>query len=155
MQIHDLNREECAGVLSAADVAHLACARRGEPYVVPIHFSFDAERHCVYGVSAIGQKVEWMRANPRVCLAVEHVSDKNHWKTVVITGTYEELRNVADAEDAQRRCLRLFERRTEWWLPAMAARLGQDYHGVVLFRIRIDRMTGRAAARDQKIPPVM
>lgn len=147
MLIHDLSAEECGGVLAAADVGHLACANHGQPYVVPIHFAYDVERNCVYGVSAIGQKVEWMRANPLVCLAVEHVIDKNHWRTVVIAGTYEELRDAADTADAQRRCLRLFEQRSEWWLPAMADRLEHGYRGVVLFRIRIDRMTGRRAAR--------
>jgi nitroimidazol reductase NimA-like FMN-containing flavoprotein (pyridoxamine 5'-phosphate oxidase superfamily) len=148
MLIHDLSAEECGRVLTAAEVGHLACANQGQPYVVPIHIAFDAERHCVYCVSAIGQKVEWMRANPRVCLAVDHITDKNHWRTVVISGTYEELRGAADADDAERRCLRLFERRPEWWLPAMGGRLARDYRGVVLFRIRIERMTGRRATRD-------
>jgi hypothetical protein len=53
MLIHDLSAEECGRVLTAADLGHLACANHGEPYVVPIHLAFDAERRCVYGVSAI------------------------------------------------------------------------------------------------------
>ena len=130
MLIHDLSPEECANVLQRAVLGHLACAKEGEPYVVPIHFAFDAERRCVYGVSMIGQKVEWMRANPRACLAVSDILDKDHWTTVIIAGSYEELRDTADAEDAERRCQQLFETRKEWWFPAMATRRTRDPRAV-------------------------
>jgi uncharacterized protein len=39
--------------------------------VVPIHFSFDPGNDCVYAFFAVGQKVKWMRENPKVCLEVE------------------------------------------------------------------------------------
>jgi nitroimidazol reductase NimA-like FMN-containing flavoprotein (pyridoxamine 5'-phosphate oxidase superfamily) len=152
MLIHDLSGDECVKVLQGTSVGHLACARDGEPYVVPIHFAFDPDRRCVYGVSMLGQKVEWMRANPRACLAVTDITDKHHWETVIIAGTYEELRDAPDADDAERRCQELFERNKEWWFPAMATRPAHQPRSVILFRIRIDHMTGRRAARSDRVP---
>jgi uncharacterized protein len=71
--------------------------------VVPIHYSFDADQHVIYVVSSEGQKVEWMRPNPRVCLTVDEISDKNHWTTVVLNGSYEEVTGLDDSGDAQKR----------------------------------------------------
>ena len=61
-----------------------------QPDVVPIYFSFDREELCVYAFSTVGQKIEWMRNNPKVCLEVEDITDKDHWTTVIVIGRYAE-----------------------------------------------------------------
>jgi nitroimidazol reductase NimA-like FMN-containing flavoprotein (pyridoxamine 5'-phosphate oxidase superfamily) len=147
MLIHELSPTECDEILARNDVARLACSRDGQPYVVPIHFSFDLERRCLYSFSAVGQKVLWMRDNPKVCLEVEDISDRNNWQTVVIFGRYEEIRDAPDEAEARRRAQTRFERRPEWWLPAAAKIGSRKPHAVVVFRIRIERATGRRAAR--------
>jgi nitroimidazol reductase NimA-like FMN-containing flavoprotein (pyridoxamine 5'-phosphate oxidase superfamily) len=147
MLIHDLAFDECVRLLQRNSVGHLGCAKDGEPYVVPIHYSFDAERHAIYVVSTLGQKVEWMRANPRVCLTVDEISDKNHWTTVVLNGSYEEVDESEDSGEAQKRSQQLFQQRKEWWLPAMAKRSSDAGRKVLVFQIRIDRMTGRRSLR--------
>lgn len=147
MLIHELTPGECADVLRGTHLGRLACARDGQPYVVPIHFSYDDERHCVYGFSSVGQKVDWMRNNPLVCLEVEDISDKDHWQTVLVFGRYEEIQDSPEDADARGRALERFRARPEWWLPA-AARVGsQERHAVVVYRVQIDRVTGRRAAR--------
>ncbi len=125
----------------------IACARHDQPYIVPIHFSFDAERKCLYSFSAIGQKIDWMRENPRVCVEVDDIADKDHWTTVLIFGGYEELTDSSDDIDARRRARILFEGRSEWWFPAAGKTESGTPSAVVIYRIRIDRMTGRQAAR--------
>jgi len=40
----------------------------------------------------------------------------------------------------------LFQIRPEWWLPA-AAKVPTPEHDMVLYRIEIDRLTGRRVAR--------
>jgi hypothetical protein len=43
----------------------------------------------------------------------------------------------------------LFRERDEWWLPG-AAKLGSKEHEhVIIYRISVDRVTGRRAAREQ------
>jgi uncharacterized protein len=148
MLIHELNQTECADVLRRNHLGRLACSRYDQPYIVPIHFAFDEPHRCVYAFSSIGQKIEWMRENPKVCLEIEEIDDKNHWTTVVAMGRYEEIPASADGADARRRAEFLFEQRQEWWLPA-AGRLPSREHGTVLvYAIQLDRVSGRRAARD-------
>ena len=147
MMIHELSAEECAEYLGRTSVGRLACALSHQPYIVPIHFSFDAERTCLYAFSMVGQKIQWMRKNPRVCVEVEEITSKNHWTTVLVFGRYHEIsRNAKDSDDRQR-VERLFQIRPEWWLPAAATVPSREHHDMVLYRIEIDRMTGRRAAR--------
>jgi hypothetical protein len=148
MLIHELSPHECAEVLARNHLGRLACARLDQPYIVPIHFSFDGERNCVYALSTVGQKVAWMRENPKVCLEVEEIDDKDHWTTVLVAGWYEEIHRAAEYADARLRAEQLFQQRREWWLPGTAKLPSREHHELVAYRIHIDRLTGRRAARD-------
>lgn len=151
MLIHDLDFDECVHLLQRNSIGHLGCAKDDEPYVVPIHYAFDVERHVIYVASTVGQKVEWMRANPRVCLTVDEIADKDHWTTVILTGAYEEITGSDDSGEAQKRSQELFQQRKEWWLPAMAKHAPDTARKVLLFQIRIDRMTGRRSMRSDVV----
>ncbi len=138
---------ECGEVLGRNELARLACARHGQPYIVPIHYSFDPARKCLYAFSTVGQKIDWMRENPLVCVEVEEISDKKHWTTVLIFGRYEELTDSPEDASARRTAQTLFDGRPQWWFPA-AAKVGpSEHHEMVLYRIIIDRMTGRQTSR--------
>jgi len=64
MLIHEMTKDECRIALESVSIGTMACARDGQPYVVPTYFSYDGNH--IYGVSMLGQKIEWMRANPLV-----------------------------------------------------------------------------------------
>jgi nitroimidazol reductase NimA-like FMN-containing flavoprotein (pyridoxamine 5'-phosphate oxidase superfamily) len=149
MLIQELNRDQCREVLARSALGRLACSRFDQPYVVPIHFSFDAERNCVYAFSMVGQKVHWMRENPKVCLEIEELDDRDAWTTVVALGRYEEIHQNPEEGDARRRAEALFVARGEWWLPAAAKLPGHEHTDVVVYRIQIDRLTGRRASRSR------
>jgi nitroimidazol reductase NimA-like FMN-containing flavoprotein (pyridoxamine 5'-phosphate oxidase superfamily) len=149
MLIHELNPHECAEVLKRTNLGRLGCARFDQPYVVPIHFSFDAERFCLYAVSTVGQKIDWMRANPKVCVETEEIVDRSHWTIVLVTGRYEEIHNGPEEAEARRRAEHLFQQRSEWWLPGVATPASREHDQVVLYRIQVDRLTGRRAVRNQ------
>ena len=80
-------------------VGHLGCARGGQPYVVP--FSFAYHREHLYAFATVGRKVEWMRANPLVCVEVEEILSRQEWQTVVILGRYQELPNTPELNAAR------------------------------------------------------
>jgi nitroimidazol reductase NimA-like FMN-containing flavoprotein (pyridoxamine 5'-phosphate oxidase superfamily) len=147
MLIHELNSTECVAILQRTTLGHLGCSDDDQPYVVPIYFAYDTDLHCAYGFSLIGQKVNWMRKNPKICLAVEEVEDKNHWRTVLIVGRYMEIQDEPLEAEARRRAERLFQERHEWWLPAAGNVPSKRREDAVLFRIAIDRLTGRKADR--------
>jgi len=148
MTIHELTPAECREVLGLATVVRLACARDGQPYIVPVFLYFDAEDDCLYGFSTIGQKIDWMRANPRVCVEVERIVDKYHWSSVVVLGRYEEIGDTPNDSSARRRAKALFDLRPQWWLPATGKVPAGDEHVTpIVYRIRIEKLSGRRAAR--------
>ena len=149
MRIFELTADQCADVLSRTTLGHLACTRGDQPYVVPVHFSFDAAHKCLYGFSGVGQKIEWMRENPKVCVEVEDIADKNRWTTVLVFGRFEEIDDSPAQAGTRSRMQALLEARHEWWLPATGKLESREPHAAVVYQISIDRMTGRRASRDR------
>jgi uncharacterized protein len=147
MVIHELTIDECRDILSAASYARLACARANQPYVVPIALAYDVTTGNLFSVSAPGKKITWMRRNPRVCVELENITDRFHWTTVVIIGRYEEIPASAEYRQLRERALDVFKPRSEWWLPALGKIDGRKAESLIVYRIQIDQISGRRAAR--------
>jgi nitroimidazol reductase NimA-like FMN-containing flavoprotein (pyridoxamine 5'-phosphate oxidase superfamily) len=148
MVVHELTASECREVLGRVSIGRLACCRAEQPYVVPVFLYFDAEGDALYGFAAVGQKIDWMRSNPKVCIEVDDVADQTHWTTVLVFGRYEEVGDSAPDDIARRRALHLFQQRPDWWLPGAAKREGEsEHHNALIYRIAIDRVSGRRASR--------
>jgi uncharacterized protein len=148
MVIRDLTREHCEALLARTSLGRLACVRDGQPYIVPILFSFDPSTRHLYCFSTVGQKIQWMRKNPRVCVEVDEIVDQHHWITVLVTGRYEELRDTDGNAAVRQRAQELFQERDTFWLPGAGKLAGRDEHGTqVFYRIHVDKISGRVAAR--------
>jgi nitroimidazol reductase NimA-like FMN-containing flavoprotein (pyridoxamine 5'-phosphate oxidase superfamily) len=91
MVIRELSKKECLLVLAGAKLARLACAHDNQPYVVPVYLIYDEVSGCLYGFTTPGQKIEWMRANPLVCVEVDEIAAHDRWVSVIAFGHYEEL----------------------------------------------------------------
>jgi uncharacterized protein len=63
MWVRSLTVSECFDVLGAHRFAHLACAKEGRPYVVPIYYAYSEK--ALYAFSLPGT-IEWMRRT-RAC----------------------------------------------------------------------------------------
>ena len=146
MLIHELTREECLDVLGRNTLGRLACVQDGQPYIVPVSFNLDGSY--IYGFATVGQKVRWMRANPLVCLEVEEITDRRHWTTVIAFGLYEELTDSPEHAEGQRRAQELFSARDRWWEPATGKTALREPHAAVLYRITVNRLTGRSASQN-------
>lgn len=150
MLIHELTPAECRDVLGRAAVGRLGCARGDQPYVVPFVFQLDATGTCVYSFSTLGQKIDWMRENPKVCVEVDEVVDQFNWTSVIAFGRYEEITDTRQDEPLRRQANDLFQHRPDWWLPALGKLTsGEEHHTSVVYRILIDRLTGRRSARSK------
>ena len=90
-----------------------------------------------------------MDSNPKVCLQVEEIIDKDRWTTVLAFGRYEEIHQNPEESEARHRAEQLFLQRREWWLPAAGKLEGRERADVVVYRIQIDRLTGRRATRER------
>jgi uncharacterized protein len=108
--------DECDTALHRVDFGRLACARGGQPYIVPIHFLYDGEH--LYGITTRGKKIEWMRSNPLVCLEIDERTGHSQWMSIVVFGRYEELPNTPEYEHARAHALEVLQKRTMWWEPA-------------------------------------
>ena len=147
--IHEMTEFECRQALQQATVGRLACARDNQPFVVPIYFVLDREN--IYAFTTLGQKIEWMRTNPRVCLEIDERTSHDQWQSIVIFGQYEELPDLPQFEAARAKALKLLQKHALWWEPAL---IGAEHRDVphsekaIFYRIRIGRITGRRATPD-------
>ena len=149
MLIRELTTAECYDVLKRSSIARLGCARDNQPYVVPVHVYFDGD--FLYSFATLGQKIEWMRENPRVCVQVDEIVDRTQWVTVIALGRYEELLHMPSQEADRERAKELFQSAPDWWQPA-AANPRRELRMAMIYRIHIDSVTGRLAERQPERP---
>jgi len=142
MRIFEMSQNECIDLLNRASLGRLACSLDNQPYVVPICFVHDPER--VYVFSTLGQKIEWMRQNPIVCLQTDEIRDHSNWTSVVLNGTFVELRESAEIKHARERLAKL----ADWWPTPLAERREHTSDlsiQPIFFRIDITFMSGLRA----------
>ena len=146
MQIHEMTNDECRNALRQAEFGRLACARGHQPYIVPIYFSYDGEH--LYGVTTLGQKIEWMRSNPLVCLEVDERASHYQWLSVIVFGRYEELPEATEYEGARTHALEVLQKREMWWQTACVATPHREQRPPIFYRIHIVQVTGHRATPD-------
>ena len=145
MRIIAISQQECTELLKRVSVGRLACSLDGQPYVVPVAFSY--EPNCIYVFSTFGKKIEWMRHNPKVCLQADEIGSRSTWLSVIVTGTYLELQRPEHTA-VREHALAQLAQYSEWWRNPLAARREQTSDlsiEPVFFRIDIGSMSGRRA----------
>jgi nitroimidazol reductase NimA-like FMN-containing flavoprotein (pyridoxamine 5'-phosphate oxidase superfamily) len=146
MRISPISHNECSELLKRVSVGRLGCSLDNQPYVVPVRFSYEPD--CIYIFSTVGQKIKWMRQNPRVCLQADEIGNSSNWLSVIVTGTYLEL-SEPQYHTAQREHAReLLAQHPEWWrIPLSEARDRSLVSSIetVFFRIDIKSMSGLRA----------
>ena len=149
MQINEMKAEECNTFLERVSVGRLACSFENQPYVVPIHFAY--EKGYIYVFSTFGQKVKWMRANPKVCIQADEVQNQSQWISVIVNGQSQELALPQHTAERQH-ATSLLAKRYQWWLNAFGerqAKVGDKAIEPLFFRIRIHSISGLRAT-DEK-----
>lgn len=182
--IHEMSQEECLRVLAGARLARLACAHENQPYVVPVYLAYDLQpggKPCVYGFTTPGQKVQWMRANPLVCIEVDDVTAHDQWVSVIAFGRYEELPDTAgdngqrllahqvfqfgryEGPDAAKRddqrllAHQILQSQAMWWEPGCTAHAARAHRDPaepftpVYYRVCLDQVTGHRATPDPRM----
>jgi nitroimidazol reductase NimA-like FMN-containing flavoprotein (pyridoxamine 5'-phosphate oxidase superfamily) len=146
MAVRDMTERESRELLAQGNTGHLGCVHDNRPYVVPVHYAFDAEK--LYVFSLAGQKIDWLRSNPNACLQME-VSDEHHrWKSVVAEGRYQELPDSPEWHNERLYAWSLLQRRSFWWEPGSSKPVAGtgDPEVPIFFSISIDHISGRELA---------
>ena len=147
MLINKMKTDECRDFLAHHEIGRLACARDGQPYIVPIYFVYEPDH--LYGFTTPGQKVEWMRANPLICVQVDEIVTLDDWKSVVVLGRYEEIPETREHSAERNKAQSLLLKRASWWMTAYAASMARGHDEAplpVFYRIRIGDISGLRAS---------
>lgn len=146
MHIEELAEKTSMDFLAAKRLGHLACANKGQPYITPCYFAYHDQ--CIYGFSTVGQKIEWLRANPHACLQVDEIKSFQEWTSVIVFGRYEELLKSLENEATRELAYTLLHQHQFWWEPGYARAVR---HGIprplepVYYRLFIDEISGHKA----------
>lgn len=139
LDIYEMSSKEIQDLLQKVRYGHLGCAFEGHPYVVPMHYYF--ENPDIYIFTTEGMKTKYIDANPQVCVQVEEVHDLLHWRSVVVIGRAERLREQQDIDQA----MQFIKERNPTLSPALS-RTWIDSWGrgnvIAIYRIHNSEMTG-------------
>ena len=87
MIVDGISEKECRDVLARATIGRLGCSLDNQPYVVPVYLAYEPGHFYVF--STLGQKIEWMRANPKVCLEIDEITSPSEWVSILANARIE------------------------------------------------------------------
>ena len=139
--MRELERDEIEEFLLGQRIARLGCHTAGETYVVPVIYAYGDG--AVVTVTQEGRKVAMLRENPRVCVEVDEydTDGRGSWRSVIAYGNAEEL--AGDEIDTALALLRERFARTA----RREAEPRPLSPGVVVLRVRLEDLSGRAVER--------
>lgn len=141
-----LNEMQIDNLLTSQVLGRLACTDGKQPYVVPVTYTYDGKY--IYGQSSEGLKTKLLRKNPNVCFEVDSMTDMRNWKSVIVYGKFEELKNK-EAEKAREILFdRVFPLMTSSTIHAFEHEVSDKVDDstrvkYVMYRIKIEKVTGR------------
>ena len=154
MLIQELTKQASLDLLARTSLGRIACAQGAQPYVVPFYFTYD--NYYLYSFSTVGQKIEWMRANPLVCVETDEVVSSQQWVSIIVFGLYEELPDTPACQQERASAHYLLQKRAMWWEPGCAKTI---LHGIqrplvpVFYRIRVVQISGHRAGPESVARP--
>ena len=108
-------------LLQRGIIGHLGCQDNGTPYVVPISYAYDGQY--IYCHSSEGTKIRMMRKNPAVCFQVEELKNMANWKSVILRGSFEELK----PGDERNQAIQALLRRSLPIISSVTTHLGKEW----------------------------
>lgn len=143
-----LNEKERSKILEENYIGHLAYMYQNKPFIAPITYYFDKERNIIIGYSAKGHKITAMRKIAAVAMEVSEIDSVNHWNSIVVHGTFEELEGstakayLHDFSLGVKDLIIRKEQRKLDFINQFSSKIYKDDFPVV-FLIQIEEITGR------------
>ncbi len=145
--VGNLSEEQMNEVLRNNIIGRIGCYDGERTYVVPISYLFDGEN--IIAHSQEGMKIHMMRLNPHVCFEVDEMKNFTNWRSVILWGKYEEIKEEKERTQAMEafvhRMLRLKISETAQTPETSRMRLHPRTGKlrIIVYRIVIEKMTGR------------
>jgi nitroimidazol reductase NimA-like FMN-containing flavoprotein (pyridoxamine 5'-phosphate oxidase superfamily) len=137
----ELNKREIIDFLESQFIGRLGCHVNGETYIVPVNFVY--QDNAIYAHSGEGKKIEMLRANPRVCFQVDKIDSMFKWKSVILWGTFEELKDEERQRAMQGLILRIMPNTNDSARNPSHAIDPALQDSLIVYRINIEEGTGR------------
>lgn len=146
MLIHDMPRSEVDDMLHRLSIGYLAVSVNDKPYIVPLRFKY--ENGYLYSLTSEGKKMDMMKTNRNVCVSFSDIHGTNNWRSLVISGQFEEIPKSLDKDSLYYHAHDLLATNANWWEPAYVKTIlsGEERALEPLyFRIADLEMTGHQA----------
>ena len=112
---------------------------------MPFYFAYN--NNSLYSASTVGQKIDWMRKNPLVCVEADEVVSPQEWMSVVVFGRYEELPDTPEYKPERATAYDLLQKKAMWWEPGYAKTTLHTQRPAVpvFYPIQVVQIAGRRA----------
>ena len=147
-----MTNEEIEDVLKKQYIGRIGCHAGGITYVVPTSYAYDG-RYIYCHTLQDGKKIKMMRENPAVCFEIDTLETMATWKSVILWGNYEEVKDPKEREQA----LKVLLSRVYPFIISKKMQLGDQWPFMpddpenikgIVFRISIREKTGKFEVND-------
>ena len=94
----ELNDTQIDNLILSQAIGRIGYTNGKQPFIVPVTYVYDGKN--IIGQSRLGMKLDAMRKNPAVCFQVDLILNMANWQSVLIEGTFHELKGK-DADKAR------------------------------------------------------
>ena len=94
----ELSDIQIDNLLLSQAVGRIGCTDGNKPYITPVTYVYDGKN--IIGQTKEGLKLNILRKNPNVCFEVDRMSDMANWQSVIVSGTFQELKGK-EADEAR------------------------------------------------------
>jgi nitroimidazol reductase NimA-like FMN-containing flavoprotein (pyridoxamine 5'-phosphate oxidase superfamily) len=126
-------------------------------FIMPISYAYHENK--IYCHSKEGLKIVTMREKPEVCFQIDEITNMANWKSVICWGTFSEITDKEERTEAIRRLanrvLPIESSETTHLFPQWPFEPSDlnELKGIV-FKINIEKMTGRFEQHDKYSPAI-
>ena len=89
----ELNEMQIDHLLLSQAIGRIGCTDGKKPYIVPVTYVYDGKN--IIGQTKEGMKLDLIRKNPKVCFEVDVTTNMANWQSVILVGTFHELKGKA------------------------------------------------------------
>jgi nitroimidazol reductase NimA-like FMN-containing flavoprotein (pyridoxamine 5'-phosphate oxidase superfamily) len=142
----NLTKKECTALLARNHVGRIAFSLRDSVDMRPLHYVADSG--WLFGRTSEGDKLIKLRHNRWVAFEVDEIEGPLDWKSVVVHGTFYELRQEGSVHDQK-----LYERGLKAVRTMSRSAFAADdplAFRTVIFGVTIDSMSGRSCSSQPK-----
>ena len=137
--IRKLSREECDSILGRNHIGRIAFSYRDQVDIEPLSYVF--VDGWIYGRTSLGSKLRVLAHNRWVAFETDEIRGMFDWESVIVKGALYRLDKKGTQSEAYAAALEIL--RTH--MPYALAADDPMPNRTEVFRIHVDRVTGRAA----------